>query len=480
MEQRQQIGLQKAVKESFPYYVGLIRGKEFFTPFHLAYYRVLNEFAHGRIKRLIITVPPQHGKSEGSTLLLPSYLLGVNPNMRIAIASYSDSFAKKFNRGVQRIIDTPEYRYLFPETVLNGNNNAIDSSSYLRNSSEFEIVGKQGSLKAIGRSGAITGNTVDCFILDDLYKNSLEGNSPIIRDSVVEWYTSTVKTRLHNNSQELIVFTRWHEEDLIGRLQSTTDVRELKSLDDVDENFRGWLHLNFEAIKRSSATELDDRQVGEPLWGSRHSLELLEEKRALDPLKFDCMYQGYPSSKEGLLYSSGFGTYTELPNADEVQGLFNYTDTADMGDDYLCSICYIKTKYKIYVTDIIFSREPMEVTEPMVADMLKRTKTTRARIESNNGGRSFARAVQKLAPRTKVEWFHQGANKESRILTHSASVQQMLIFPQRWKLDHPEFYSILTGYKRQYRSNRWHDAADVVTGIVEEALNSKGKIKAIF
>ena len=135
-----------------------------FATFHIAYYRILQAFAEGRIKRLIVTMPPQHGKSQGSTRLLPAYLLGRNPDLRVAVASYSDTFAKKFNRDIQRIIDQPSYAAIFPDTALNGSNVVTVSQSYLRNSSEFEIVNHRGSLKAVGRGGGLTGNPVDIMI----------------------------------------------------------------------------------------------------------------------------------------------------------------------------------------------------------------------------------------------------------------------------------------------------------------------------
>jgi len=219
------------IARAFPLFAHVIRGKGFLTPFHLSYYKVLNEFAQGRIKRLIITVPPQHGKSEGSTRLLPAYMLGLNPNLKIAIASYADTLAKNFNRSIQRIISDDKYNSIFPNTRLSDGDDR-----YVKNSKEFEIVEYDGGLRSLGRSGSITGNPVNVFILDDLYKDSMEGNSPIIRDSVWEWYVSAVKTRLRNDSQELIVFTRWHEDDLIGRIEEKETVIELKSMSDIIEN----------------------------------------------------------------------------------------------------------------------------------------------------------------------------------------------------------------------------------------------------
>uniref|UniRef100_UPI004056F318 phage terminase large subunit n=1 Tax=Alistipes sp. TaxID=1872444 RepID=UPI004056F318 len=437
------------------------------TSFHRTYYTILEAFARGRIKRLIVSVPPQHGKSVGATTLLPAYMLGLDPDMRIAIASYSGTLASKFNRRVQRILESREYAAIFPETTIK---QGTRPAGYIRTSDEVEIVGYKGELISVGREGSLTGNRVDCFILDDLYKDAMEAQSPVIRDNCWEWYTSVVRTRMHNHSRELIVFTRWHEDDLIGVLGRTEPFRELRSLSDIDEaGADEWLVLNFEALKASPATEVDPRDEGEALWPEQHSRELLLSKRRLDPVRFEAMYQGHPSSKEGLLYGDGFRQYLLLPR--DIVARSNYTDTADTGDDYLCSIDYVvDTDGVIYITDVVYSREPMEHTERLVASMLRREDVRQAYIESNNGGRGFARAVQRLVPTTRVEWFHQGANKEARILSNSATVLHTVRMPEDWCVRWPEFYAHLTTYKRLFRANRHDDAADALTGIVEREV----------
>ena len=207
---------------------------------------------------------------------------------------------------------------------------------------------------------------------------------------------------------------------------------------------------------------------------------LLAAKRRLDPLQFEAMYQGRPSSREGLLYGLNFAEYDDLPR--EIVRRANYTDTADTGDDYLCSICYaVDADGVIYVTDAVYSREPMETTEPLVGEALVRSDTRQAAVESNNGGRGFARAVQALAPGVRVEWFHQSANKEARILSNSATVLHLLRWPRGWNLRWPELYAHLTTYRRKFRANRWHDAADVVTGIVEReaADRSRSRVRGV-
>ena len=441
-------------------------------PFHRTYYRVLEAFAAGRIRRLIVTMPPQHGKSVGATTLLPAYLLGLDPDLRVAVASYSGSLASKFNRRVQRILESREYAAFFPGTAIK---QGAKPAGYIRTADEVEIIGRRGGLLSVGREGSLTGNRVDCFVLDDLYKDALEANSPLVRANCWEWYTSVVRTRMHNASRELIVFTRWHEEDLIGTLAAREPVEELREWPQL-ENLPAdrWLHLNFEALKSGPPTGIDPRQPGEALWEEQHGASLLAAKRRLDPLQFEAMYQGRPSSREGLLYGLNFAEYDDLPR--EIVRRANYTDTADTGDDYLCSICYaVDADGVIYVTDAVYSREPMETTEPLVGEALVRSDTRQAAVESNNGGRGFARAVQALAPGVRVEWFHQGANKEARILSNSATALHLLRWPRGWNLRWPELYAHLTTYRRKFRANRWHDAADVVTGIIEREVAGRDR-----
>ena len=445
--------------------------------FHAAYYQVLEAFARGRIRRLMVTIPPQHGKSLGATTLLPAYMLGLDPDLKIAIASYSAALANRFNKRVQRIMDSALYRALFPGTSIK---RAGERSDYVRTADMAEVIGCSGELLSVGREGSLTGNRVDVFILDDLYKDAMEANSPLIRENCWEWYTSVVKTRMHNFSGELIVFTRWHEEDLIGTLcrrEPFVEFTDWAQLDTLPPDT--WLYLNFEALKTRPPSPVDPREPGEALWEELHGAELLRGKRRLDPVRFECMYQGRPSVREGLLYGDNFLTYEELPR--DIVRRANYTDTADTGDDYLCSLCYVvDPDGVIYVTDAVYSREPMEMTEGLVGTMLRESGTRAALIESNNGGRGFARAVQALAPQVRVEWFHQSANKEARILSNAATVVHTVRFPCDWALRWPELYAHLTTYRWKFRANRWHDAADVVTGLVEREIAGRDtRIKSV-
>lgn len=307
-------------------------------PFHKVYYRILDMFARGQIRKLIVTMSPQHGKSEGSSRNLPAEMLGMNPDLKIALGSYSTTMARKFQSDVQRIMSGERYTELYPESAVHVK---FRSTLYKRNADLYEIPEHKGSFYTVGRGGPLTGQTVDVAILDDVYKDYAEGNSPVIREAAWRWYTSVVRTRLHNRSQELIVFTRWNSDDIIGRIQQSdekvvtvrtwNDVRKVKP----DE----WCHLNFEAIKTGEPTELDTRQPGEPLWPQRHSLKKLEDYRRLDVVQFNCLYQGNPASAEGKLYRP-FNTWTDKKDYGRFIRSGAYTDVADEGSDFLSTFTY--------------------------------------------------------------------------------------------------------------------------------------------
>lgn len=435
------------------------------TPFHKHYYGVLTDFAQGRIRKLMVSVPPQHGKSHGSSLLLPAYLLGIDPDLRICTGSYSFSLAKRFGQAVQRMIDSPAYGRIFPETKLKSAGDSR-SGAAARAADEFDIVGHKGGLKLVGREGSLTGNRVDVMILDDLYKDAMEANSPLVRQNAWEWYCSVVRTRMHNDSREIIVFTRWHTDDLIGRL--------LESENEAEK----WTVLNFPALKIGSPTLQDPRAEGEALWPERHSAELLKERRALDSRLFETLYQGNPTPEQDLIYAD-FALYTTID--EPIARRAAYIDTADTGSDFLCAVSYSvgAVSGKIYLTDVVYSCAAMELTESLVADMLRKADTEVAYIESNNGGRGFARAVNRTV-RCRVETFHQNQNKEARILSNASQVMRTVVMPHDWKERFSLFSAALCTFRRPVCANAHDDAADALTGVVEkEYERPQKKIAAI-
>lgn len=462
------------------------------TNFHKNYYEILDKFAHGEIRKLIISCPPQVGKSQGSSRFLPAFLLGLNPDLKIVICSYNADQAKSFNRDVQRIINSEAYKAVFPDTYLNNGKLRMENV-YQCNSEVSEPVGHTGFVRGVGRSGALTGKSVDISILDDVYKDFNEANSPLIREQSFKWFSTVVRTRLHNDSQELIVFTRWHEDDLIGRLEKSgekiIELESLSQLKDIPKD--AWVQINFPALKMGKPTELDPREEGEPLWASKHSREKLLAARALDPIQFECLYQGNPSSAEGRLYGE-FKTYVDAADYGTLIRKGCMIDVADKGTDDLVSICYDirKSSYTFYnestkrfepilflcVTDVVMTDEGTEITSISVPRQINTYGSQMVWVESNNGGEQFANNIKKKV-KAQVKSFYNGANKETRIVTNASNVMQSVVMPNDWEVRFPKFHEKLTKFLRTFQSNATDDAPDCLTQAVEKEIlsgNAKG------
>ena len=487
MDKQQQQLVERMARNNFELFVPYMRDDYDATDFHVVLLKLFNRFAHGEIRKMIVQVSPQHGKSELSSRMLPAFMLGLNPDLKIGLGSYAATIARDFNRDVQRIIDTPEYKAVFPDTFLSGSNVVTMSNNYLRNSDVIEMVGHRGSFRVVGRGGSLTSKTIDVMILDDVYKDYAEGNSPVVRESAWKWYTSVVRTRLHNDSQELIVFTRWHEEDVIGMIEKSNEqIIDVKSWSDIDNIPQGaWVRVNFEALKTGAPTELDPRSEGEPLWPERHSKQELESQKELDPVMFNCLYQGNPGSAEGRLYAHPFKTYVDKAEYGTYIRSGNYTDVADEGSDFLASVCYdiYKSPNDYYneqkrrfeplifalVTDIEYTDENTDITSVTVPAMINRNGTQRAWIESNNGGSGFEKLIRPKMKANTVP-FYQGANKESRIVTNAATVNGQIIMPFGWETRYPKAYDHLTRFLRDFSANTHDDIEDCLTGIVEKEI----------
>jgi hypothetical protein len=262
--------------------------------FHVTTADHLQLFEAGVIKKLMITMPPQHGKSELSTRNFPPYLFGRNPKRKIAIGSFSASKAQQFSRQIQLKVDSDRYSAVFPDVRLA----SAKDTNVKRTEQEFDIVGKGGSMKAVGRRGPLTGDPVDIMILDDLFKDGVEAKSPNIQEQTwADWIIPVVETRLHNDSQLLYVTTRWDEQDPAGRWLERDGIFSPTNPD-------GWVLLNFPALKTSEINAYDHRKEGEALWPAKHSKHRMEAIQKANSSTFDALYQGDPKpSTESIIFS---------------------------------------------------------------------------------------------------------------------------------------------------------------------------------
>lgn len=280
----------------------------------------LDRFVSGDISRLLVCMPPRHGKSELVGRRLPAYILGREPRASIIATSYSADLASRMNRDVQRIIDTPQYAELFPQTQLYSKNvRTTARGSYLRNSDIFEIVGSLGVYRSSGVGGGITGMGGQYLIIDDPIKNREEADSQTHRESLWEWYTSTFYTRLEERGAILITLTRWHEDDLAGRLLT---------LAANDPRADQWTVLRFPAIAEESDRAAEDtRDTGAALWPEKYDTAQLDTIRAtVGSRQWDALYQQRPRPADGALFKRQW--FTIVDRAPEGLRWHRYWDLA--------------------------------------------------------------------------------------------------------------------------------------------------------
>jgi len=289
----QQLQARRAARLQVEAFVAFTKPDYLFKAFHQTVCDYLDRFERREIRKMMVLLPPQHGKTELVTRRYTAYRLGTQPDTKMAICSFGAEIAEGFGRDVQRIIDSDAYRALFPDTRLSG---AGTTGTALRNAAQFEIVGRQGFVKALGAGGPLNSTTVDLGITDDLYKDRAQAKSRAISESRWEWYQEVFETRFHNQSQQLLCNTRWDEYDVAGRLLA-------RDGEYSETNPNGWVVLKFEGIKTGEPSVLDPRRAGEALFPERHSLEKLLGVKQSNPIGFNSLYQQDPRpSVEALVY----------------------------------------------------------------------------------------------------------------------------------------------------------------------------------
>lgn len=255
--------------------------------------------AAGESPRLAIFMPPRHGKSQLASIDFPAWHLGKHPNHEFISCSYSGALALKFSRKVRALVRDRGYQQVFPEFELDP-----DSQS-----AEEWLTTKGGGYRAAGVGGPITGTGAHVLVIDDPVKNREEAESETTREAVWDWYTSTAYTRLAPGGGVLLILTRWHDDDLAGRLMAAM------ANDEGDE----WRVVNYPAI-----AEYDElyRKAGEPLHADRYPLEALKRiKRAVGQRDWSALYQQNPVPNEGAFFTKSlfkWYLHKDMPPWDEM------------------------------------------------------------------------------------------------------------------------------------------------------------------
>jgi len=416
-------------------------------------------------KKIMINMPPRHGKTRTLTHFC-QWILGKNNSKKIITCSYNDKLAGDFSKytrdGITEVRHTDDY-YVFSDFFPNTKIKFGTSSYY-----QWALEGQYFNYLGAGLMGSITGKGGDILMIDDPIKSAKEAFNSDRLKSIWEWYTGTFLSRtdaVGGEAVEIITMTRWSDEDVCGRILAS---------DEKDD----WYIFKLQAYD-----EEKDKMLNKKVLSKKRYFDL---RKKMVPEIFLANYQNITISQKGRLYQS-FKTYEKLPKDSNGNLLFerikNYTDTADEGNDNLCSVNYGVYNNEAYILDVLYTKAGMEVTEPMTAKFLVESDVKLARIESNNGGRGFARNVKRLINENNnkkerdfnyhiitITWFHQSKNKKSRIMTQSANVQNHVYFPINWKDRFPEFHKSMITYLKDGK-NEHDDAQDAITGVVENLGN---------
>lgn len=271
--------------------------------------------------------------------------MGCYPDIKIVGTSYSSLLAQQFSRSIQRYMDSEPYAMVFPKIALPGGRELQRKArGFKRNADYFEIIASKGFYKGVGVGGSLTGTPVDIAIIDDPVKDAMEAYSSVYRDRTWEWYTSVLLTRLHNESRQLLIMTRWHEDDLAGRILSMERDK--------------WTILSIPALRETAddGNNFDHRMVGEALWEERHSAQGLLEQQQRSPRTFAALYQQHPTVEGGNIVkrewfnSIGIAEFNRIHRGEPIVFFIDTAYTDNTANDPTGIIATCKVGNELYIT----------------------------------------------------------------------------------------------------------------------------------
>lgn len=422
--------------------------------------RLINPNTGKPYKYLILNMPPGYGKSYTMGNFV-TWCYIQNSKNKVITVSYNGNIAPEFSKMVREMIQDEaelgnEESYVVtsfnPDVKIKYGDGAV---------MKWSLEGSYTSYLATSFDGTLTGMRGNIIIVDDPIKNVEEAVNENIKEKHFNFFKNTLSSRALPGALFIIVQTRWATDDLAGKILEKF----------AEECFE---------LKLAALTENSDRGIStcEDLYPTE---DLQGKRGTLDETIWDANYMQVPVDKKGALYGV-FKTYDAV-DTDKFDRILNYTDTADEGDDFLCSISGGSIERYVYLLDVYYTDEGMERTEPETARRIQLHGVRESLIESNNGGRGFARNVISHLKRLRcfkstVNWFFQSKRKKTRILTNATNVMEQVIMPEDWETRWPEFAKHIKKYQRKGKNDH-DDAEDALTGIVEFVNGDvKGKKKA--
>lgn len=421
------IKLKRDAPERFASFLGYANPKYRAEWFHILIADYCQKLYSGEIKNLMVFMPPQHGKSEIISRNFPAWVLGKNPDLKIAGCSYSLDLASQFSRSIQRTIDSKEYQAIFPDTYLNGSNVRTDTKGYLRNVDIFETVGRRGFYKAVGVGGGLTGTPVDIAIIDDPVKDATEAYSATYRERVWNWYNTVLSTRLHNDSKQLFIMTRWHEDDLAGRILKAEP--------------QDWTVLVIPAIcEFENDNGLSERHVGDALWPWKHSLAKLQKQQQRAPREFAALYQQHPTIEGGNIVKRDW--FRKISMAEFLALRYNepmhfYLDTAynkkkvgkDNDPSGILAACRIQNNIYLYDAQSVYKEMPDLLRFlPDYISAHKGNNESKLNIEPKANGVSVVQMLREISTLNVKETPTPTEDKEVRLRVVSPRIECGRVF----------------------------------------------------
>jgi len=417
---------------------------------------IINPESNEPFKKIMINLPPRHGKSR-TLILFCSWALGKDNNNRIISCSYNDEQATEFSRHTRDEIARDKnqdeeiiYTDIFPGTEIKKGD-----ASYQK----WSLEGQHFNYKGAGVKGSITGKGCNIAIIDDPIKDAETAFNENELEKIYRWYTGTFLSRIEKDAMEVLLMTRWSTKDLCGRIEETLD-------------YKNWL-----VLKMPAYDSIKDRVLCDELL-NKSRYDFLNNPENFDPFVFVSNYEQKPVNEKDLLYKE-FKTYHDIPRhpngAASFESITSYTDTADTGECYLCEITAGKANGYLYILNITYTIENMDKTDHMLADSFCIHDVHIADIESNNGGRKFAKNVEeklrnKGNTKTIIRWFNQSLNKVARILTNANTVSNIVLMPENYKIRWPSFAKhLLSTPRKGLKKYKWLDCSDAITGLIEKS-----------
>ncbi len=330
------------------------------APHHRLIARKLEAVERGEITRLMITMPPRHGKSMLASEFFPAWYLGRNPDHSVVTATYAQDLADDFGRKVKNQIEDHAFPEIFPGVGLADDSKSVKRFHIVENDVILEggfehTLRQRGAFYAVGVGGPLTGRGAHLLLIDDPVKNREDADSEIIRKKTKDWYTSTAYTRLMPGGRVVIIQTRWHEEDLSGWLLA-------------EHMHEGWEVLNLPAID----------QQGKALWPDQYDVSALNRiKLAIGARDWSALYQQSPSPEEGNYFKAEWlRHYDKAPPLDtmRVYGGSDYAVTADGGDYTVHVVVGIDPEGRMYLLDLWRKQTASDEWIEAFCDLVKQWK----------------------------------------------------------------------------------------------------------